>query len=76
MLNEPVITPSTLLAAGQLVVLDGTHAVVVNPTTQTAAALSASLPGTPAIRQIDIASRRGGVFLDAGGATGKDIFET
>jgi hypothetical protein len=65
-LNEPILDGSTLLVVGQLVVIDGTHKVVINPTSQTVATLSASLPGSPVIRQCDYASRYGGVFLAAG----------
>jgi hypothetical protein len=59
-----------------LYTIDGTHKAIVNTLMGTVATLSASLPGNPAIRQTDVASRLGGVYLAPGqGGVGREIFE-
>jgi hypothetical protein len=60
--TETTISGGTTVPAGTLVVVDGK--VVVNPTTQTAAALLASLSGA-AVTTIDVA-KRVGTFPDTG----------
>jgi hypothetical protein len=65
--REKPIADATVLPAGQLFVVDGK--VVVNPTTQTATALVASL-GASTITTIDV-SARSGAF-----PSGLQIFET
>jgi hypothetical protein len=65
--REKPIAGATVVPAGQLFVVDGK--VVVNPTTQTAAALVASR-GASTITTIDVWARTGS-FAD----TGLPIFE-
>jgi hypothetical protein len=67
--RETPISGGTLLAAGQLFVVKDTNKVIVNPVTQTAAALLASVGGTT-LTTIDLGARRG-AFAD----TGLPIFE-
>jgi hypothetical protein len=68
--REVVISGATVLPAGQLFVVKDTNRVVVNPVSQTATALLASIPGATTLTTIDISARRG-AFAD----TGLPIFE-
>jgi hypothetical protein len=67
--REVPISGSTVLPAGQLFVVKDTNKVIVNPVTQTAAALLASVGGTT-LTTCSVADRWG-AFPD----TGLPIFE-
>jgi hypothetical protein len=77
-LHESILAGSTPLTQNQLVVLayaNGTQAVYKVTSNTTAAALTGSLPGNPAIMNADIPGRSTGNYLGPTPASRQDIFE-
>jgi hypothetical protein len=79
-LTEPILSNSAPTTPGQLYCANtgpnGSIVPVICPNgVTTVAALKTALSAT-VIKQIDMQSRVGGVFLDTSAVTGRDIFET
>jgi hypothetical protein len=68
-IKEVVITDG--VTAGQVVIRSDTGALVVVPTTQSAAASFATSIGAPSVKNVDLSTRVGDVYPD----TGKGLFD-
>ncbi|HEV3189639.1 MAG TPA: hypothetical protein VGY54_04035 [Polyangiaceae bacterium] len=67
-IREVVITDG--VTAGQIVIRSDTGALVVVPTTQSAASFATSI-GAPSVKNVDLSTRVGDVYPD----TGKGLFD-